>query len=148
MSREGNFTHGCGYLTRRVQARVSFFSRRSDPHPPRESASVGAGFIFHPWVTHGYPKFQILMVLTQAAHLNSRQPQSFGLAQQYLPLKSCTETLHGVHLTHQPRSSLGSQIRHGLVIEFTFTLLKPTGDLKLVRNPMGAGTGATLHPQV
>jgi hypothetical protein len=77
------------------------------------------------------------MVSTQSAHLNSRQPRSFGLAQQYPPLKSRTVTLRGVHLTHQSRSSLGSPIRRGLVIEFTSTLLKPAGDLKPTRNLMG-----------
>jgi hypothetical protein len=70
------------------------------------------------------------MVLTQSAHLNSCQPRSFGLAQHYPPLKSCTVTLGGVHFTHQPHSSLGSSIRHALVIEFTSTLLKLAGGLK------------------
>jgi hypothetical protein len=64
--RDGNFTHGCGYLTRWVRARVPFFTRGLDPHPPRESVGAGAGFIFHPWVTRGYLKFQILMVSTQS----------------------------------------------------------------------------------
>jgi hypothetical protein len=130
MSRDGNFTHGCGYLTRRVRARVPFFTRGSDPHPPRESAGAGAGFIFHPLVIRGYLKFQILMVSTQSAHLNFHQPQSFGLAQHYPPLKSRTITLDGVYLTHQLRSSLGSSIHCALVIEFTSTLLKPAGDPK------------------
>jgi hypothetical protein len=85
-NRDGNFTHR--YPTRQVRARVSFFTRGSDPHPPCESAGAGAGFIFHPWVTRGYPKFQILMVSTQSAHLNTCQSRSFGLAQQYPPLKS------------------------------------------------------------
>jgi hypothetical protein len=70
------------------------------------------------------------MVLTQSAQLNSRQPRCFGLAQQYPPLKSHIVTLRGVHLTHQPRSSLGSPIHRGLMIEFTPTLLKPAGDPK------------------
>jgi hypothetical protein len=70
------------------------------------------------------------MVLTQSVHLNSRQPQSFCLAQHYPPLKSRTVTLGGVHLTHQLRSSLGSSIHRAFVIEFTPTLLKPTGDPK------------------
>jgi hypothetical protein len=47
-NRDGNFTHR--YPTRQVRARVSFFTRGSDPHPPCESAGAGAGFIFHPWV--------------------------------------------------------------------------------------------------
>jgi hypothetical protein len=145
-NRDGNFTHR--YPTRQVRARVSFFTRGSDPHPPCESAGAGAGFIFHPWVTRGYPKFQILMVLTQSAHLNSRQPQSFVLAQHYPPLKSCTITLGGVHLTHQLHSSLGSSIHRAHVIEFTSTLLKPAGDQKLGRcglgcdfSPVGVPTG-------
>jgi hypothetical protein len=70
------------------------------------------------------------MVLIQLAHLNSRQPQSFCLAQYYPPLKSHTVTQGGVHLTHQLRSSLGSSIHRALVIEFTSTLLKPVGDPK------------------
>jgi hypothetical protein len=102
----------------------------SDPHLSCESASADAGFIFHPWVTRGYPRFQILMVLTQPAHLNSRQPQSFGPTQQYFPPKSRNVTFGGVHLTHQSRSSLSVPIHRGLVIEFTSTLLKPMGDPK------------------
>jgi hypothetical protein len=98
---------------------------------------VGAGFIFHPWVTRGYPKFQIFMVSTQSAHLNSSQPQSFGLAQHYPSLKSRIVTLGDVYLTHQSHSSLGSSIRRALVIEFTSTLLKPAGDPK----PGGCGHG-------
>jgi hypothetical protein len=45
---------------------ITFFTRGSDPHPLCESAGAGtsAGFIFRPWVIHGYPKFQILMILT------------------------------------------------------------------------------------
>jgi hypothetical protein len=78
--------------------RVLFFTHGSDPHPPHESVGAGAGFIFHPWVTREYPKFQILMVSAQPAHLNSRQPQSFVPAQQYPSLKSRTVTLGGVHL--------------------------------------------------
>jgi hypothetical protein len=111
---------------------VPFFICKLDPHSPRESAGVGAGFIFHLWVTRGYPKFQILMVSTQSAHLNSCRARSFGLAQQYYPLKSHAVTLRGVHLTHQPHSSLGSSIRRGLVIKFTSTMLKPVSDPKLV----------------
>jgi hypothetical protein len=121
---------------------VPFFTRGSDPHPPHESADAGVGFIFHPWVTRGYLKFQILMVSTQSAHLNLRQPQSFGLAQHYPPLKSRTITLGGVHLTHQLCSSLGSSIHHALVIEFTSTLLKPADDLK----PGGCGRGCDFSP--
>jgi hypothetical protein len=135
-----------GYPTQRVRAQVPFFTCGSNPHPPRESAGAGAGFIFHPWVTRGYPKFQILMVSTQSAHLNSRQPQSFFLAQHYPPLKSRTVTLGGIHLTHQLRSSLGSSIHHALVIEFTSTLLKPADDPKPTQNP--AGAGVTFHPRV
>jgi hypothetical protein len=41
----------CGYPTRRVRVRVSFFTHGSDPHPPRESAGAGVGFIFHPWIS-------------------------------------------------------------------------------------------------
>jgi hypothetical protein len=114
-----------------VWAWVPFFTSGSDLHPPRESAGVGADFIFYSWVTHGYPKFQILMVSTQPAHLNFSQPQHFGPAQQYPPLKSYTITLGGVHLTHQLCSSLGALIRRDLVIELTSTLLKSTGDPKL-----------------
>jgi hypothetical protein len=62
--RDGNFTCGCGYRTQRVRAWVPFFTRGSDPHPPRESVGAGVGFIFHPWVTRGYPKFQIFIVST------------------------------------------------------------------------------------
>jgi hypothetical protein len=109
---------------------------------------AGAGFIFHPWVICGYPKFQILMVSVQPAHLNSHQARSFGPAQQYPLLMSYTITLGAVHLTHQLRSSLGALIRHGLVIEFTSTLLKSAGDPKPARNPMGADVGVTFHPQV
>jgi hypothetical protein len=61
---------------------------------------------------------------------------------------SHTVTLGVVHLTHQPRSSLGALIHHGLVIEFTSTLLKPVGDSKPARNPAGAGVSATFHPRV
>jgi hypothetical protein len=127
---------------------VPFFTRGSDPHPPHESADAGAGFIFHPWMTRGYPKFQILMVSTQSTHLNFCEPQSFGLAQYYPPLKSRTKTLCGVHLTHQLRSSLDSSIHRALVIEFTSTLLKPAGDPKPTRNLAGAGAGVTFHPRV
>jgi hypothetical protein len=88
------------------------------------------------------------MVSIQSAHLNSRQSQSFCLAQHYPPLKSYTVTLGGVHLTHQLCSSLGSSIHRALVIEFISTLLKPAGDLKPTRNPVGAGVGATFHPRV
>jgi hypothetical protein len=63
-ARDGNFTRGCGYPTRRVRARVPFFTRGSDPHPPHESAGVGMSFIFHSCLTHGYSKFQILIVST------------------------------------------------------------------------------------
>jgi hypothetical protein len=45
---------------------------------------------------------------------------------------SCTVTLGGVHLTHQPYFSLGAPICRGLVIEFTSTLLKAAGDPKSV----------------
>jgi hypothetical protein len=121
---------------------VTFFTRRSDPHPPYESAGAGASFIFHPWVTRGYLKFQIFMVSTQPTHLNSLQPQSFGLTQQYPPLKSRTITLGGIHLTHQPHSSLGALIRCGLVIEFTSTLLKLAGDPK----PDECGHGRNFSP--
>jgi hypothetical protein len=86
------------------------------------------------------------MVSTQSAHLNTCQSRSFGLAQQYPPLKSRTVTLGGIHLTHQPHSSLGSPIRCGLVIEFISTLLKPAGDPKPTQNPTGAG--AIFHPRV
>jgi hypothetical protein len=58
--RDDNFIRGCGYPTRRV--RVLFFTCGPDPYPPHESAV--ASFIFHLWVTRGYLKFQILMVLT------------------------------------------------------------------------------------
>jgi hypothetical protein len=92
-------------MNQRVRTRVSFFTR-------------------------GYPKFQILTVSTQSAHLNTCQYRSFGLTQQYPLLKSRTVTLGGVHLTHQSYSSLGSPICRGLVIEFTSTLLKPAGDPK------------------
>jgi hypothetical protein len=109
---------------------VPFFTLGSDPHPPRESAGAGASFIFHPWVTRRYPKFQILMVSTWSAHLNFCQPRCFGLAQYYPPLKSRTITLGGVHLTHQLRSSLDFSIHRVIVIEFISTLLKPTGDPK------------------
>jgi hypothetical protein len=112
------------------------------PHPPHESAGAGVGFIFHPWVTRGYLKFQILMVLIQLAHLNSHQARSFGLAQHYPPLKSRTVTLGGVHLSHQLLSSLGSSIHHALVIEFTSTLLKPAGNPK----PSGCGRGCDFSP--
>jgi hypothetical protein len=81
------------------------------------------------------------MILTQSAHLNFRQPRSFGLAQYYPPLKSRTIILGSVYLTHQLRSSFGSSIHHALVIEFTSTLLKPTGGPKSIQNPVGAGTG-------
>jgi hypothetical protein len=103
-------------MNRRVRAWVSFFTR-------------------------GYPKFQILMVLTQSAHLNFNQPRSFRLAQYYPPLKSHTITLGGVDLTHQLCSSLGSSIHRALVIEFTSTLLKPAGDPKPTRNPVGVAAG-------
>jgi hypothetical protein len=109
---------------------VPFFTCGSDPHPPCKSVGAGVSFIFHPWVTRRYPKFHILMVLIQLAHLNSCQSQSFCLAQHYPPLKSHTVTQGGVHLTHQLRSSLGSSIHRALVIEFTSTLLKPVGDPK------------------
>jgi hypothetical protein len=125
-----------------VQAWLPFFNRGSDPHPPRESTGMGACFIFYPWVTRGYLKFQILMVATQSAHLNSCEPRSFGLAQHYPPLKSGTITLGGVHLTHQPCSSLGSSVRHALMIKFTSTLLKPA------RNPTGVAFHLQVWPQV
>jgi hypothetical protein len=80
--------------------------------------------------------------LTQLTHLNSCQPRSFGLVQHYPPLKSRTVTLGGVHFTHQPRSSIDSSIRHALVIEFTFTLLKPVGDPK----PAGCGRRCNFSP--
>jgi hypothetical protein len=72
------------------------------------------------------------MVTTQSTHLNSREPRSFDLTQHYPSLKSRTVTLGGVHLTNQPRSFLGSSVSRALMIEFTSTLLKSTGDLKLV----------------
>jgi hypothetical protein len=84
------------------------------------------------------------MVSAEPAHLNSCQPRSFGPTQQYLPPKSRNVTLGGVHLTHQPCCSLGVPIRRGLVIEFTSNLLKPMGDPKPARNPVGA----TFHPRV
>jgi hypothetical protein len=40
---------------------VSFFIRGSDLLLPRGSVRVDACFIFHMWVTLGYPKFQILI---------------------------------------------------------------------------------------
>jgi hypothetical protein len=55
---------------------------------------------------------------------------------------SGTVTLDVIHLTHQPRSSLGALIRRGLVIEFTSTLLKPTGDPK----PDECGRGCDFSP--
>jgi hypothetical protein len=70
------------------------------------------------------------MVLTHLVHLNFRRPQSFGLAQYYPPLKSRIIILGSVHLTHQLRFSLVYSIHRALVIEFTFTLLKPAGDPK------------------
>jgi hypothetical protein len=88
------------------------------------------------------------MVSIQSAHLNSRQSQSFCLAQHYPPLKSYTVTLGGVHLPHPISSSLRSSTDRALVIEFISTLLKPAGDLKPTRNPVGAGVGATFHPRV
>jgi hypothetical protein len=103
---------------------------------------MGVGFIFQTWVTHGYPKFYILMVLAYPALLNSRQSQSFGTAEQYPPLISPTITLGGIHLTHQPHSSLGALIRRGLVIEFTSTFLKHVGDPKLD----GCGCGCDFSP--
>jgi hypothetical protein len=119
---------------------VPFFTRGSNPH--RESAGAGVSFIFHSWAIHGYLKFQILMVLTQSAHLNSSQPRNFDLAQHYPPLKSRTVTLRGVYLTHQLRSSLSSSIHRALVIKFTSTLLKPTGDSK----PDGCERGCDFSP--
>jgi hypothetical protein len=57
------------------------FTYGSNLHPPCELAAVDAGFIFHSWVTRGYPKFQILVVSIQPTHLNSRQARSFSPAQ-------------------------------------------------------------------
>jgi hypothetical protein len=108
----------------------TIFIRGSDPHPPRESTGAGTGFISHPWVTCEYPKFQFLIILTHLVHLNFHQPQSFGLAQYYPPLRSRIIILGSVHLTHQLRFSLVYSIHRALVIEFTFTLLKSAGDPK------------------
>jgi hypothetical protein len=54
---------------------------------------VDAGFIFQPWVTCEYPKFQILMISVQPTQLNFCQAQSFSPTQQYLLLMSRTVTL-------------------------------------------------------
>jgi hypothetical protein len=80
---------------------VLFFIYGLDPSSSCELAGVGVCFIFYPWVIRGYLKFQILMVSTQAGHLNSCQSQSFSLAQHYPLLKSHTVILGGVHLSHQ-----------------------------------------------
>jgi hypothetical protein len=63
---------------------------------------------------------------------------------------STAATQGGVHLTHQPCSSLGAPIRLDLMIEFISIVLKPTGDLKPAQNLTGAGAGmcATFHPRV
>jgi hypothetical protein len=61
---------------------------------------------------------------------------------------SHTITLDVIHLTHQPRSSLGALIRRGLIIKFTSTLLKLTGDVKPVQNLTDAGVDVTFHQQI
>jgi hypothetical protein len=122
----------------------AIFTSGSDQHPLHELAGAGAGFIFHPWVTRGYPKFQILLVSVKPAHLNSHQAQSFGPAKQYPALMSHTVTLGAIHLTHQHHSSLGAPIRHDLVIEFTSTSLKLVGDLK--PGGCGCGRGCNFSP--
>jgi hypothetical protein len=75
----------------------------TDMYQPRELTGVDASFIFHPWVTRGYPKFHILMVSVQPAHINSHQARSFDPAQHYPILMSHTVTLGAIHFTHQPR---------------------------------------------
>jgi hypothetical protein len=59
ISRDGNFTCGCRYPTRRVWAWVPFFTYGLDPHPLRESAGAGVGFIldFHGFSPASPPKF-------------------------------------------------------------------------------------------
>jgi hypothetical protein len=123
----------------------SFFIRGSDLHLSCELTGVDVGFIFHLWMTRRYPKFQILMFLVQSTYLNFRQARSFGPAEQYPLLMSHTVTLGVVHLTHQPCSSFNALIRHGLVIEFTSTLLKLTDDPKAIQNPTGADVGAIFQ---
>jgi hypothetical protein len=118
------------------------FHPRVRPAPAPRIGECGRGFHFSPMVTRRYPKFQILMASTESALLNFCQPRSFGLAQHYTPLKSCTVTICSVHLTHQLHSSLGSSIHRDLVIEFTSTLLKPVGDSKMD----GCGRGCDFSP--
>jgi hypothetical protein len=82
------------------------------------------------------------------ALVGARSSTSRTGAPEYLSSSPTVVAQGDIHLTHQPRSSLGAPIRRGLMIEFTSTLFNPTGDQKSTRNLMGAGASATFHPWV
>jgi hypothetical protein len=126
----------------------AIFHPRVRPAPAPRIGKCGCGFHFSPVGDPRISEISNFDGFNPVSHLNSRQPQSFGLAQHYPALKSRTVNLGGVHITHELRSSLGSSIHCALMIEFISTLLKPTGDPKPTRNSAGAGMSATFHPRV
>jgi hypothetical protein len=59
-ARDGTFTRGFGYPTRRVRVRARNLTRGSYPYPTRFYYGSGTDLISYLWVPDGYPKIVIL----------------------------------------------------------------------------------------
>jgi hypothetical protein len=60
LSRDGNFTRGFGYPTRRLRVRARNLTRGSYPYPTRFYYGLGTDLISYPRVPDRYPKIVIL----------------------------------------------------------------------------------------